>query len=68
MSRNTGETRAEREYIRISHLTHLRDAYRILRDVCQPIDPVNIPEEEYREVMRLIDGWVGKLERREKGK
>jgi len=63
---NSGETRSEREYIRVSHLTRLRDAYRLLADVLPSIDP-NVPEGEYRWVMQRIDGWIANLENRRKG-
>lgn len=63
---NAGETRSERAYIRVSHLTSLRDAQSILRNVLPEVDP-NVPEEEYREVMRTIDGWIAKLEGRRAG-
>lgn len=62
--KNTGQTAAQRAAIHTEHLTRLRIVYDIIGGVHPILDPGNIPDAEYTQVMGSIDDWIGKLENR----
>lgn len=59
----------ERDYIIVSSLTRLRDAYSILRDVVprNAAGPMKIAQDraddEYQHIMECLGVWVARLER-----
>jgi hypothetical protein len=60
---NLGETKAERDYIRITHLDRVEMAKEILRWITPECDPLNVPTEEYRQVFTILNGWEERLRR-----